>query len=139
MRCCGCESTNIQPCPSATPRAISTARRPARTPCPRTCGGSCASSGCCETVTRDLFLAVFLVVRKPGGARLMSACPPTAAQKRTFNHFGLGRNAEVAWIQLSLSPTRQISQSHHTPALVGQSLEALRMVRPVEELVALGQ
>jgi hypothetical protein len=23
------------------------------------------------------------------GARLMSACPPTAAQKRSFNHFGL--------------------------------------------------
>src|SRR5258707_3988581 len=88
MRCCGCESTNIQPCPSATPRAISTARRPAPTPCPRTCGGSCAGSGCCETVTRDLFFAVFLVVRKLGEARLMSACPPTTAQKRTFNHFG---------------------------------------------------
>jgi hypothetical protein len=25
----------------------------------------------------------------------MSACPPTAAQKRTFNHFGLGPAADI--------------------------------------------
>jgi len=45
-----------------TPRAISTAPRPAPTPCPRTCGGSCASSGCCETVTRRPLPCRILVV-----------------------------------------------------------------------------
>ena len=33
---------------------------------------------------------------EPDEARLMSACPPTAAQKRTFHHFGLGPLAAVS-------------------------------------------
>ena len=45
-------------------------------------------SAASERIARSLVSCTINRVARIG-ARLMSACPPTAAQKRTFNHFGL--------------------------------------------------